>query len=188
MSGKKGFTLIELIVVIAIIAVLAAIIAPNAFKAVEKAKISKAISDFKTIKTATYALYSDTGKWVRGGNSSLMVHNSDLLNNVSGWAGWDGSYLDKFRGAHPWGGTYFFTNNAQLGGGAAYELSVEFEDYRFPSGPNGDKPIPAAAARKIDAMVDDGNLGTGGFRGGGDYHWALIWDVCPHYACQGDPL
>lgn len=188
MTGKRGFTLIELIVVIAIIAVLAAIIAPNAFKAIEKAKISKALSDFKTIKTATYAMFGDTGKWVRGGDSALMVYNSDLLNNVSNFPGWDGPYLDKFQGAHPWGGTYFFTNNAQMGQGTAYELSVEFEDYRFPSGPNGDKPIPAASAQKIDYMVDDGVLTTGEFRGSSDYHWAMVWDVCPHYACSGDPL
>ena len=60
---KRGFTLIELIVVIAIIAVLAAVVAPNAFKAVERAKISGTLSDYKAIKTATMAYYSDCGVW-----------------------------------------------------------------------------------------------------------------------------
>ena len=45
---RKWFTLIELIVVISIIAVLSAIIAPNAFRAIEKSKITKALSDIKT--------------------------------------------------------------------------------------------------------------------------------------------
>ena len=72
---KKSFTLIELIVVIAIIAILAAIIAPNAFKAIEKAKITEAIADVKTYKTAIFTLYADTGHWVVEGMvvSALIV-------------------------------------------------------------------------------------------------------------------
>jgi len=60
MKRNKSFTLIELIVVIAIIAILAAIIAPNAFRAIEKAKISTAIADFKANKNAVYAFYADS--------------------------------------------------------------------------------------------------------------------------------
>jgi type II secretion system protein G len=189
--NKTGFTLIELIVVIAIIAVLAAIIAPNAFRAIEKSKISKALTDFKAIKSATYAMYGDTGKWPYGGDSSTVVFYSDLMVNVHSFPNWDGPYLDNFKGMTPWGGTYYFTSNYpfQQPGSAQtiYPLSVEFEDVKFLTGPNGACPIPPDSARKIDSLVDDGNLGTGEFRGGSDYHWVLVWDFCGTTCCCTQP-
>ncbi|MBU2265567.1 MAG: prepilin-type N-terminal cleavage/methylation domain-containing protein, partial [Candidatus Omnitrophica bacterium] len=90
---QKSFTLIELIVVIAIIAILAAIIAPNAFKAIEKAKVTKAIADLKTYKTATHSLYADTGHWVLDGRAFMDFYwldsgNGDLHIDYSNWSGW----------------------------------------------------------------------------------------------------
>jgi general secretion pathway protein G len=85
---KKGFTLIELLVVIAIIAILAAVIAPNAFKAIEKSKVSSAISDYKAIKTASLSYYSDTGKWP--GNSAAAT---GFVTDPTGVSGWNGPYL-----------------------------------------------------------------------------------------------
>jgi len=176
----KGFTLIELIVVIAIIGILAAIIAPNAFKAIEKAKVAKAVSDFKTIKTATYALYADTGQWPSSSGQDLFVANSDLLNNVHSWSGWDGPYLEKSPDPHPWAGRYMFEGQDNYGGGLSNELILEFEDYCHPSGPNSPKcAVPRNSARKIDEKVDDGDLSTGDIRqgsAGGDMGWVLIWD------------
>ena len=104
----KSFTLVELIVVIAIIAILVAIITPNAFRAIEKSKISKAISDFKTIKSAAYALYADTGRWPLNSGEDVWISDSDLLSNVHTWPGWDGPYLEKNPDPHPWSGRYMF--------------------------------------------------------------------------------
>ena len=58
---NRGFTLVELLVVIAIIGVLAAIITPNAFKAVEKAKVARALADAKALRAAALAYYADMG-------------------------------------------------------------------------------------------------------------------------------
>lgn len=105
-SSIKGFTLIELIVVIAIIAILAAIIAPNAFKAIEKAKISKAIADLKSIKTAAMSFYGDIGTWPndREGEdpgfctcpSSAGYGDGCDVNPTTNLSLWDGPYLEKW--------------------------------------------------------------------------------------------
>ncbi|MCF7907694.1 MAG: type II secretion system protein GspG [Candidatus Omnitrophica bacterium] len=199
---KKSFTLIELIVVIAIIAILAAIIAPNAFKAIEKAKVAKAIADFKAMKTACGSLYADTGKWPHGGDSEGRVIESHLIRNptrawpsttppdlTGDWPGWDGPYLDQKSGVHPWGGIYTFTTNTNrrrqpTDPAGDIELCVEFEDYCYPDGPNNCS-LPLASAKRIDAVIDDGNVTTGYFQhpGGTDAVWVMQWDFCSTYSC-----
>ncbi len=49
---KKAFTLIELLIVVAIIGILAAIAVPNFLNAQVRAKVSRAVSDMKTLETA----------------------------------------------------------------------------------------------------------------------------------------
>ncbi|HQH74299.1 MAG TPA: prepilin-type N-terminal cleavage/methylation domain-containing protein [bacterium] len=49
---RKGFTLIELLIVVAIIGILAAIAVPNFLNAQIRAKVSRAVSDMKTLETA----------------------------------------------------------------------------------------------------------------------------------------
>jgi type IV pilus assembly protein PilA len=54
-KNKKGFTLIELIAVIAILGILAAILVPNITGYIEKANVSKAVSDAKVVLNAVDA-------------------------------------------------------------------------------------------------------------------------------------
>ena len=124
---RAGFTLIELLVVIAIIAVLAAIITPNAFKAVEKAKISRAMQDAKTVRAAVYSYYGDVGFWPpdvgRGCDPGFTqpvpyypdqaVACTPTATGVipANWqavvqATWDGPYLERWPTMTPWGGKY----------------------------------------------------------------------------------
>ncbi len=145
---RKGFTLIELIVVIAIIAVLAAIVAPNAFKAIEKGKISATIGDYKSIKTAAMAYYSDTGQWPGDGSTTAGFVTDD------GTSGWDGPYLEKWPARANWGGAYTFQNdNARDWDGDGSNDTARYVQVTN---------VPSTAANKIDVQLD----GTAGLNAG----------------------
>jgi len=138
---RKGFTLIEMLVVIAIIAVLAAIVAPSAFKAVDKGKISAAVGNFKSIKTAVMAYYADTGAWPAAGAVGAGLVATD------GVSGWDGPYLDKWPGKGQWGaGVYTFGITAGPPQTRWVSLSL----------------VPQAAAAKIDIALDGTAAGAAG--------------------------
>jgi general secretion pathway protein G len=153
---KKGFTLIELIVVIAIIAILAAIIAPNAFKAVEKAKISGAIEDFRSIKTGAMSFYSDAGIWPANCStpSACAGDAGAFVSNPNSIAGWDGPYLEKWPQQDKWGGNYTWNNTASGAkfntGNATGERWVTVT------------AVPSTAADKIDRQTDGTNSSTSG--------------------------
>jgi general secretion pathway protein G len=152
---RKGFTLIELIVVIAIIAILAAIIAPNAFKAVEKAKISGTIEDFRSIKTGAMAYYSDVGTWpINCTDSSSCANGASFVSQNGTITGWDGPYLEKWPQTSKWSGVYQWTNdpsNTNFGTPAAGERYVTVTQ------------VPGTAAGKVKSQVDGAgsNMTTG---------------------------
>lgn len=166
--GEKSFTLIELIVVIAIIAILAAIISPNAFKAIEKAKISRVAADAKSIKSAAFAMYSDTGMWP---GSNWGDETGDLLENADRGEGfvfagddpdmpdsWDGPYLEKWQ-RNPWGGWYWWDFNFldQNEDGIGLEHVLWIDSGRESVGSR----IPLSSREKIDENLDDGDLDSG---------------------------
>ncbi len=181
---KSSFTLIELIVVIAIIAVLAAVIAPNAFKAIEKAKISQAIANLKSIKTASLALYADIGRWPGHSTCDITVDESFLFHKTfsndpayyptcpikdgdDAGSAWDGPYLESASATHPWGSQYVFEGQRNWSGAAAYDLILEMGDHCYPNpiavssracGPN------LAISTKIDQALDNGDLSDGNMR------------------------
>lgn len=190
---KKNFTLIELIVVIAIIAILAAIIAPNAFKAIEKAKVSRAIGDFKSYKSAIYSFYADVGDWPIGWNRDgyyYCLEDNGLVSNVNSWFGWDGPYLETVKNIHPWAGVYCL-EYLDLGRSSRMELFIEYNRCCYPSHVHANQAcrsddcfVPINSAQRIDDSVDDGNTGTGDFfyqwvsaEGRADITWVLVWDA-----------
>ena len=56
MKNKRGFTLLELLVVVLIIGILASIALPQYTRAVEKAKLSEALTTLKSVEDAVYRL------------------------------------------------------------------------------------------------------------------------------------
>lgn len=85
---KKGFTLIELLIVVAIIAILAAIAVPNFLEAQTRAKVSRVLSDMRTVNTGieTYKIdnniYPSHGIFVNGRNASGVLTARSYTRNV----------------------------------------------------------------------------------------------------------
>jgi len=72
MRNMKGFTLIELLIVVAIIAILAAIAVPNFLEAQVRSKVSRVLSDMRSIATAVETYYVDTNTY------PALAVNTDL--------------------------------------------------------------------------------------------------------------
>jgi prepilin-type N-terminal cleavage/methylation domain-containing protein len=62
-SGRRAFSLIELLIVVAIIAILAAIAVPNFLEAQVRSKVSRAKADLRTMATGLEAYFTDTNSY-----------------------------------------------------------------------------------------------------------------------------
>jgi len=181
---ERSFTLIELIVVIAIVAILAAIIAPNAFRAIEKTKISRAISDTRAIKTAALSYYADTGTWPPQYRLTNVLN--PFLSNP-GISGWDGPYIEKWN-PHPWAGHVGWDPTIDLDNSGIVDGCVVLDDDR-PGTSSSDNQgrIPRGSMIKIDEMIDDGNLATGYVQGDGQGLHAAVGELVIMLINDGAP-
>src|SRR3989338_5670480 len=169
----KGFTLIELIVVIAIIAILGAIISPNAFRAIEKARVSAFVADYKTVKNALLSYYSDTGRWP----TNYQDLNPILITGAGQASGWDGPYVEKLEKILWWG-------SAAAAWRWIYETGRWDTDSNFEGHFCYEPPPTATALVAIDRAVDGGDgydAGSikGGWRqpfGASGCFWPLVFD------------
>lgn len=71
-SRNPAFTLIELLIVVAIIAILAAIAVPNFLEAQTRAKVSRSVSDMRSLATAIESYYVDNNEYPPG---NIEVNN-----------------------------------------------------------------------------------------------------------------
>ena len=92
-SNSRGFTFLELVMVIAIIGVLASIAISTYFSFIEKAKITKAVSEIGTLEKDILAWQMDTGDLPL---TLEAVHSDGLLD--------------------PWGNPYQFFNHSTATG------------------------------------------------------------------------
>lgn len=176
---ENAFTLIELIVVIAIIAILAAIIAPNAFRAIEKAKVVRAIQDVNAITKAAMAFRADVGLWPgsqwgtmpgdpyspapygEGFVTPPQVHTgtpAEQTRAQTAIANWNGPYLEKW-GMTPWGMPYMWDyNNWDASGDGIPNEHIVWLDLAQSPGPyNQNQKVPPPSRVQIDRKVDGGD-------------------------------
>jgi general secretion pathway protein G len=160
---KAGFTLIELMVVIAIIGILGVVITPVVGKAIEKAKVARAIATISTIDGALVRYNIDTGLWpatAPGPPVLWYVLDHNALLQDDGQIGWDGPYLKSWDDNDPWGGVLQIRTERLADPGLEWHNS-DTVDLFITFNNNGAIFVPTSAAQRIDDSIDDGNFDTG---------------------------
>jgi prepilin-type N-terminal cleavage/methylation domain-containing protein len=87
---KYGFTLIELLIVVAIIAILAAIAVPNFLEAQTRAKVSRSVSDMRTIATGLemYTIDHNRSMTCLTGYPGSAINGPSLVNSANDGIAW----------------------------------------------------------------------------------------------------
>jgi prepilin-type N-terminal cleavage/methylation domain-containing protein len=162
--ANKGFTLIELVVVIAVIAVLAVLGTISVLNTLEKSRVSAAMSDMSTVKSAAMMEYSDTSFWAKG---DAAVEGDAIVDLVSdpGRAGWEGPYMDREINKNPWKGDFKLVNDGSelymtLEGVPAKSAQQIADSYN--SSREGAKQVMTFLALDADGNVVNAEYATSG--------------------------
>lgn len=142
MRKVRGFTLIELLLIVAILGTLMAIAIPVYAKALERARIAKAIGDIKAIGTDLMMVQLTLGKLP----DTLAEIGREELHD-------------------PWGNPYVYVNFANVSGKGAMRkdrflvpINSDFDLYS--KGPDGESvpPLTAKASRDDIIRANDGGF------------------------------
>lgn len=142
----RAFTLVEIMVVVVIIGLLAAIAIPGFQLIREKSIASRYVNDFRQFANGIQSYYMDNGAWPAAQPTAGNVA-ADLAPYMP--APW--SLPSPTGGGYTWSGS---TARIRLIGSSATDSLM----------------------RRVDAIIDDGNLYTGDFTkmaAAGSYHFQL---------------
>ena len=106
-SAGAGFTLLEMLVVLAIIAIVAALIGPKLFSNVERASITAATAQVKSLRGAVEVFRLDTGRYPT--QQEGLAALSKAPNDPAIAARWRGPYLDEAVTLDPWKSPYQYS-------------------------------------------------------------------------------
>jgi len=147
-TGKKGFTLVEIMIVTAIIGLLASLAMPAMIEAGIQTRARRFASEIKTAGHAFVQYATENGDYPADKTPAQMPDGMSPYLSKFDWGG------ETVIGGH-WDWDY-----RQFGVWAAVSVKS----------PNWDNGRMA----QIDAIIDDGNLGTGQFRSrSGGYMYVL---------------
>jgi general secretion pathway protein G len=125
-TRESGFTLIEIMVVVIIIGVLSALIAPNIIDNVDKANVTAAKTDLRTISTQLdlYKLDNGTYPTTDQGLEALVTKPSGHP-EPRNWK--KGGYLKKVP-VDPWGSSYVYISPGTHGSFDLFSLGADAQE------------------------------------------------------------
>lgn len=169
MKRERGFTVLELLVVIAIIGILAVVVSIGIADAREKAKVANAVSQIRSMHNATALYLADTGVLPPNCSLNCTASTDPYITPPVGVPGWRGPYYPGgvWNLRHPWGGHFSVEHSDVTGDGIVDTYFFLDEDAPGTHYSDNTGFIPFSALKKIDTLVDDGNLATGNARGNG---------------------
>ena len=140
MRGQRGFSLIELVIVVMIIGVLGAIAIPRLSQGSEAARINAFVAELNTFAKQIELYQLETGNAVADSSTGQFPIELSSYLHENAW-----------QGATPLGGEWDIErseNGVGLAVGVHYQRAWPDEE----------------SLQRADAIMDDGNLGTGMFR------------------------
>jgi general secretion pathway protein G len=111
-NKSKGFTFLEIMVVVAIIGMLAYFIVPNLVGSVDKARVTKARLEIKTLENSLTMYRVDNGIYpsTAQGLAALLARPNDEPVPMN----WSRKYIEKLP-KDPWGSSYQYRHPGQYG-------------------------------------------------------------------------
>ena len=100
LSGKKGFTLLELIVVMVIITIIASQVVASFKGAADNGRVAAALNSIKAIQTAAMSYFNNNGGSCTGISVATLVAGNYLPGTFTG------------TNTNPWNGNYTVVVNA----------------------------------------------------------------------------
>ena len=125
LSGRAGFTLMELLVVMVILGLLAALVGPRIWKNVTTSKLTTAKTQIELLGQALDQFRLDTGRY------PATQEGLEALRTNPGVEAWDGPYLRKAVPMDPWRKPYSYMSPGTQGD---YDLST----YGLDGSPGGE--------------------------------------------------
>ena len=140
--GSRAFTLVEILIVVVILGILAAIVTPQFAGASQQTSQAAFVADLLNFEKAMDIYVARTGQYPGDGSSGQVPAGFEDYVRVEG-----------FEGGTPVGGVWDIEYNDN---GVTSAVGVHFNGSGYTQGD--------AYMSEIDAIFDDGNVGTGRFR------------------------
>jgi general secretion pathway protein G len=103
-AAKAGYSLLEILIVLAIIALIAALVGPQLFAQLDKAKVTTARVQTRSLESALQTMELDIGRYPTQSEGLQLLVNGDRKTV----AGWNGPYLSSSLPNDPWGHAYVY--------------------------------------------------------------------------------
>jgi general secretion pathway protein G len=104
LAAKAGYSLIEIMIVLAIIGLIVALVGPRFFAQFDKAKVTTATTQAKSLKEALHTLNLDIGRYPTEQEGLLL-----LVQGADAAQGWQGPYLSSADlPKDPWKNDYIY--------------------------------------------------------------------------------